>query len=75
MPAHWIVRTGSAILALALLALLAPPSRAAAPETVTCAVCGKQVKKDKAIRVIQNGRVYYVCSQECLEKIKRKKKQ
>ena len=76
MPAHGIVRTGSAILALALLALLAPPSRAAAtPETVTCAVCGKQVKKDKAIRVIQNGRVYYVCSQECLEKLKRKKKQ
>jgi TRASH domain-containing protein len=76
MPAHRFVRTGAASLALALLMLAAPLPRArAAPEaTVTCAACGKQVKKDKAIRVIIDGRVYYVCSQACLEKLKKKKK-
>jgi YHS domain-containing protein len=75
MPARMIVRIPGALLALALLMLFSPPPRAlAAGETVTCAVCGKQVKKDKAIRVIQNGKIYYVCSQECLKKLQKKKK-
>ena len=77
MPAHQLVRTGADSLALAILMLCVPlPHAGAAQETtVTCAVCGKQVKKDKAIRVIIDGRVYYVCSQACLEKLKKKKKQ
>jgi YHS domain-containing protein len=75
MPARKFVRIAGAVLALAMLMLFSPPPRAlAAGETVTCAVCGKQVKKEKAIRVIQNGRVYYVCSQECLQKLQKKKK-
>jgi YHS domain-containing protein len=76
MPAPRFVRIGTAILALALLVLSVPLPRAGAAReaTVTCAVCGKQVKKDKAIRVIIDGRVYYVCSQACLEKLKKKKK-
>jgi YHS domain-containing protein len=64
------------VLAMALLAaVVSPPMRAAkAEETVTCAVCGKQVKKSKAIKVIQDGRVYYVCSNECRVKLQQKKK-
>ena len=72
MPIHRIAPLRFAMLALAMLALLAPPHSAAAAETITCAVCGKKVPKDKAIRVILNGRVYYVCSQACLEKLKKK---
>ncbi len=75
MPARKIVPAASALLALAILMLFGPPPRVlAAGETVTCAVCGKQVKKEKAIRVIQNGKIYYVCSQECLQKLQKKKK-
>jgi YHS domain-containing protein len=64
------------ILALALSAALAifPPRVRAADETITCAVCGKQVKKSKAIKVIKDGRVYWVCSQECADKLRNKKK-
>jgi YHS domain-containing protein len=43
-------------------------------ETITCAVCGKQVKKSKAIKVIQNGRVCYVCSEACLAKLRQQQK-
>jgi YHS domain-containing protein len=77
MPTHPIARIGSAVLALAFLLLRGPlpPAAAAQETTLKCAVCGKQVKKDKAIRVILNGRVYYVCSQACLEKLKKQKKQ
>jgi YHS domain-containing protein len=60
--------------AIAASALLLPLRAHAADETIKCAVCGKQVKKDKAIRVIQDGRTYYVCSEECLAKLKKKKK-
>ena len=30
--------------------------------------------RSDAIKVIQNGRVYYVCSEACLVKLKQKKK-
>jgi YHS domain-containing protein len=75
MPARLSVRLCAALSALLILApLAAPPRAAAADEEISCAVCGKKVKKTKAIRVIQDGRVYYVCSQECVEKLKKKKK-
>jgi YHS domain-containing protein len=52
-----------------------PPARAAeADPAISCAVCGKQIKKSKAIRVIQDGHTYYVCSEECVVKLKKKKK-
>jgi YHS domain-containing protein len=65
-----VLLTGAVI----ALALLLPLRADAAEETIKCAVCGKQVKKDKAIRVIQDVRTYYVCSEECLAKLKKKKK-
>ena len=71
-------RAGALMLALALLsAFSAPPGHAKdkeADETITCAVCGKQVKKSKAIRVVKDGRVYYVCSDACRVKLMNKKK-
>jgi YHS domain-containing protein len=60
--------------AIFLSALMQPLRAHAADDTIKCAVCGKQVKKDKAIRVIQDGRTYYVCSEECVAKLKKKKK-
>lgn len=63
------------MLALALLTpMIRSPGASAAEETITCASCGKQVKKSKAIKVVINGRVYYVCSEECVEKLKKQKK-
>jgi YHS domain-containing protein len=69
---------GALILALALLTVIVPPLARAkdkgADETITCAVCGKQVKQSKAIRVVKDGHVYYVCSDACREKLMKKKK-
>jgi hypothetical protein len=73
MPTRLFARAWGALMALALLVLLAPPlPLAAAEENVKCASCGKEVKKSKAIKVIQDGRIYYVCSKECADKIKKK---
>jgi YHS domain-containing protein len=75
MSACLSVRWCAALAALLIMGpVVAPPRAAAAEEEITCAVCGKKVKKSKAIRVIQDGRVYYVCSAECVEKLKKKKK-
>jgi len=69
------VRLCAALSALLILGPLAkPPRAAAAEEEITCAVCGKKVKKSKAVRVIRDGRVYYVCSEECKQKFEKKKK-
>jgi YHS domain-containing protein len=68
------------LLALALLGALVAPAILAkakekeADETISCAVCGKQVKKSKAIRVVKDGKVYYVCSDACRVKLMNKKK-
>ena len=63
-------------LACGLIFTCLPPARAAeADPTISCAVCGKQIKKSKAIRVIQDGHTYYVCSEACVAKLKKKKKQ
>ena len=65
-------RAWGALLALALLIVLAPLPRAmAADETINCASCNKQIKKKNATKVIKDGRVYYVCSQSCADKIKK----
>jgi YHS domain-containing protein len=76
MIARSIILTAVILLLGALFAssILLPVRAGAAEETITCAVCGKQVKKSKAIRVIKDGRTYYVCSQECLAKLQKKKK-
>ena len=42
-------------------------------ETVTCPVLKQKVAKSKAIKVIKDGQVYYVCSEACAKKIKNKK--
>jgi hypothetical protein len=75
MASRRSLRAGGLVLAMALVATLGSPAgRAAkAEESVTCAVCGKQVKKSDAIKVIKDGRVYYVCSDKCLAKLKKKK--
>ena len=58
-----------------LLTLAAVAPRAAeAADKINCANCGKQVDKAKAIKVVLDGRVYYVCSRDCVEKLKKKKK-
>jgi YHS domain-containing protein len=76
MAARWSRRSSGVALAMVLLAVAGSlPVRAAkSEETVTCAVCGKRVKKSQAIKVIQDGRVFYVCSEACLAKLKQKKK-
>jgi hypothetical protein len=70
MPSHLLARAWCALLALGLFALLAPPPLIAAEAKIKCASCGKEVSK--AIKVIHNGRVYYVCSKACADKIKKK---
>jgi hypothetical protein len=73
MPAR-LIACVSALLA-ALLLLTGPAgllSNAwAADEEIKCAQCSKSVKKSKAIKVIKDGKVYYVCSAECAKKIKK----
>jgi hypothetical protein len=72
MWSHLSRHGGRVLLALALLVAVAPLSPAeAASDTITCASCGKEVKKKQAIKVIKDGRVYYVCSQSCADKIKK----
>jgi len=68
-------RLGVATLALALVTGFAglPSRAAAAEEEIKCANCNKTVKKSKAIKVIKDGQVYYVCSEACAKKIKNKK--
>jgi hypothetical protein len=74
MPFHRSVRMVAVLAALALLpGLAAPPPRAAAAEAeIKCANCGKSVKQSKAVKVIKNGQVYYVCSDRCAKEFKKK---
>lgn len=66
----WIV---AVLVALALSGLAARSPRAAAADTeIKCASCQKSIKKSKAIKVIKNGQVYYVCSDKCAQAIKKK---
>jgi Skp family chaperone for outer membrane proteins len=69
------VRLSAALMTLLLFSAVAapPPRAAAAEEEIKCANCGKKVKQSKAIKVIKNGQVYYVCSDECAKKLKNKK--
>jgi formylmethanofuran dehydrogenase subunit E len=75
MPHRLSLRLSTAIMALLLFSAVTatPPRAAAAEEEIKCANCGKMVKKSKAIKVIKNGQVYYVCSDECAKKLKNKK--
>jgi hypothetical protein len=73
MPAR-LISCVSALLA-ALLLLAGPAgflsNAAAADEEIKCAQCSKSVKKSKAIKVIKDGKVYYVCSSDCAKKLKK----
>ena len=39
-------------------------------EMVTCPVLKQKVDKSKAIKVVHNGKTYYVCCDSCAEQIK-----
>jgi YHS domain-containing protein len=39
-------------------------------ETVICPVLKQKVAKSKAIKVVHNGKTYYVCCDSCAEQIK-----
>jgi YHS domain-containing protein len=39
-------------------------------ETVTCPVLKQKVAKSKAIKVVHNGKTYYVCCDSCADQIK-----
>jgi YHS domain-containing protein len=39
-------------------------------ETITCPVLKQKVLKSKAIKVVHNGKTYYVCCDSCAEQIK-----
>lgn len=72
MPFRRSIQMAAVLAAVALLWGLAappPPARAAEKE-IRCAQCGKSVKK--AIKVIKNGQVYYVCSDKCAKDFKKK---
>ena len=75
MPSHLSIRLSATVLSLLLFSTVAapPPRAAAAEEEIKCANCGKTVKKSKAIKVIKDGQVYYVCSEACAKKLKNKK--
>lgn len=38
--------------------------------TVTCPVLKQKVAKSKAIKVVHNGKTYYVCCDSCADQIK-----
>ena len=39
-------------------------------ETIICPVLKQKVLKSKAIKVVHNGKTYYVCCDSCAEQIK-----
>ena len=39
-------------------------------ETIICPVLKQKVPKNKAIKVVHNGKTYYVCCDSCAEQIK-----
>jgi YHS domain-containing protein len=39
-------------------------------EMVTCPVLKQKVAKSKAIKVVHNGKTYYVCCDSCADQIK-----
>ncbi len=39
-------------------------------ETVVCPVLHQKVLKSKAIKVVHNGKTYYVCCDSCAEQIR-----
>ncbi len=39
-------------------------------ETVVCPVLKQKVAKSKAIKVVHNGKTYYVCCDSCAEQIR-----
>ena len=39
-------------------------------ETIICPVLKQKVPKSKAIKVVHNGKTYYVCCDSCAEQIK-----
>ena len=39
-------------------------------DTVTCPVLKQKVAKSKAIKVVHNGKTYYVCCDSCADQIK-----
>ena len=42
-------------------------------EMVVCPVLKQKIPKSKAIKVVHNGKTYYVCCDSCAEQIKRGK--
>ena len=73
MPYRRPTRIGALLAALMLMSgLAAHLPRASADEEIKCANCQKLVKKTKAIKVIKNGQVYYVCSDKCAKELKKK---
>ncbi len=34
----------------------------------TCAFCHKAIQESKALRIVQDGQIYYVCSSRCRER-------
>lgn len=48
----------------------APAAKGGKEETVTCPVLRQKVAKSKAIKVVHNGKTYFVCCDSCAEQIK-----
>ena len=42
-------------------------------EMITCPVLKQKVPKSKAIKVVHNGKTYYVCCDSCADQIKKGK--
>jgi YHS domain-containing protein len=42
-------------------------------EMITCPVLKQKVLKSKAIKVVHNGKTYYVCCDSCADQIKKGK--
>jgi hypothetical protein len=74
MPARLMYSVNLLLTALLLLMgpAVSPTAAAAADEEIKCAQCSKAVKQSKAIKVIKNGKVYYVCSADCAKKLNKK---
>jgi len=45
-------------------------AKAEKEETVVCPVLKQKVPKSKAIKVVHNGKTYYVCCDSCAEQIR-----
>jgi YHS domain-containing protein len=57
-------------LAVTLMLTSVGSALAAKEETVTCPVLKQKVAKSKAIKVVHNGKTYYVCCDSCADQIK-----